>query len=68
MKTHFHPVTGLLPLLASPVSLAQSGGMMDGAWGRHWMSGGYGAPWLTVLVIAALAGFIAWLWLRHKDK
>lgn len=68
MKTSITVAAGLLPLLASEMSSAQSRGMMDGGWGSHWMNGDYGSPWLSVLVIAALAGVIVWLVLRRRDK
>lgn len=41
------------------------GGMMDG-YGFGWM-GGYGGIWLPILVVIAVAGFVAWI-VKQKGK
>lgn len=40
------------------------GGMMDG-YGSGWM-GGYGGIWVPILVVIAVAGFVAWLVTQKK--
>ncbi|OGA35264.1 MAG: hypothetical protein A3F75_01755 [Betaproteobacteria bacterium RIFCSPLOWO2_12_FULL_64_23] len=36
------------------------GGMMGG-YGAGWMGGGYGGIWVPVLIVAAIAGVVAWV-------
>lgn len=42
------------------------GGMMGGGYGSGWM-GGYGWPWMIILVLA-IAGFVAWIVTRGRNK
>jgi len=32
-----------------------------GGYGTGWMGGGYGGIWLTVLLVIAVAGLVAWI-------
>lgn len=63
--TTLRPFTlAALPLCASGAALAQSGHMMDGAWGDGWM-GGYGGVWMPILVVAVIVG-VAVMVIRRK--
>ena len=37
-----------------------SGGMMGG-YGAGWMGGGYGGIWVPILLVAVVAGVVAWV-------
>lgn len=37
-----------------------SGGMMGG-YGAGWMGGGYGGVWVPILLVAVVAGVVAWV-------
>jgi hypothetical protein len=57
MKNLFVLVAGAASLLACGVSSAQYGNMMGGGtWGSGWM--GYGGPWIPILLVAAVAGWV----------
>lgn len=56
----------LLPLLTGGAAGAQGGTMMEGHWGERWM-GGYGFPWVPVLVTAVVVALIVWL-IRRNGK
>ena len=61
MKTLFVMAVGTVTLLATRVSWAQNGNMMNGGtWGSGWM-GGYGGIWMPILLIIVVAGFVAWI-------
>jgi len=48
-------------LLATGVSLAQSGNMMNGGtWGGGWM-GGYGGIGLPILLVIVVVVLVAWI-------
>jgi hypothetical protein len=50
---------------ASGTALAQGGHMMnDGFWGGGWM-GGYGGPWVPILVVAVV-GLVAWIVVQKR--
>ena len=67
MKTLLAMAVGTVPLLATGVSLAQSGNMMNGGmWGTGWM-GGYGGIWLPILVVIVAVGLVAWV-VKQKGK
>ena len=48
------------PLLVCNAALAQSGNMMGGSWNQGWM-GGYGGPWIAVVLLVLLIGFAVWV-------
>jgi len=61
MKTLFVMTVGTVSLLATSVSWAQNGNMMNGgSWGSGWM-GGYGGIWMPILLIIVVAGLVAWI-------
>ena len=65
MKSLFALVVGMVFLLANGVSLAQSGGMMNGgSWGDGWM-GGYGGMWMPILLIVVVA-LVVWVVKQKK--
>ena len=53
-------VIGTTPLWACSAALAQNSNMMGGAW-SHGFMGGYGGPWLAVVLLVVLVGFAVWL-------
>jgi hypothetical protein len=57
---------GLVSMLASSVSSAQSGNMMNGGgmWGSHWM-GGYGGYWGPILLVVVV-GLVVWAILQKR--
>jgi hypothetical protein len=67
MKTLLTTVVGTASLLASSISLAQNGGMMNGGTGSGgWMNGygvtgGYGGIWVPTLLVIAVVGLVAWI-------
>ena len=66
MKTLRSLVVGSVPLLATGVSLAQSGNMMNGGmWGGGWM-GGYGI-WGPILLVIVVVGLVVWV-VQRKGK
>jgi hypothetical protein len=66
MKTLLAMAVGTLPLLATGVSLAQNGNMMNGGAGVGWM-GGYGGMWMLILLVIVVAGLVAWI-VQRKGK
>lgn len=61
MKTLLVMAVGTVSLLATSVSFAQNGNMMNGGtWGSGWM-GGYGGIWMPILLIIVVAGLVAWI-------
>jgi hypothetical protein len=42
------------------------GGMMGGGYGHGWM-GGFGGPWMLLLIVA-VAGLVAWIVARGRNK
>lgn len=66
MKNLLATVVGTVFLLATGVSLAQTGNMMnDGMWGSGWM-GGYGGIWVPLLFVIVVVGLVAWI-VKRKD-
>ena len=67
MKTLFAMAVGTVTLLATGVSLAQNGNMMNGGtWGDGWMGGsggmgGYGGIWVPTLLVIVVIGLVAWV-------
>jgi len=60
MKTLLAIAVGMVSLLATGVSLAQSGNMMNGGtWGVGWM-GGYGGGSMILLLIVVVV-LVAWV-------
>ena len=60
MKTLPAIAVGMVSLLATGVSLAQSGNMMNGgSWGTGWM-GGYGGGSMILLLIVVVV-LVAWI-------
>jgi uncharacterized membrane protein len=67
MKTLFAMAVGTVPLLATGVSLAQNGNMMNGGmWGTGWM-GGYGGTWVPILLVIVVVGVVVWV-IKQKGK
>ena len=61
MKTLSALAVGSVTLLTTSATLAQGGNMMnDGNWGGGWM-GGYGGPWMLILLVIVVAGLVAWI-------
>jgi hypothetical protein len=58
-------VAGAVPLLGTEVALAQNGQMMNGGmWNGGWM-GGYGGPWVPILLVVVI-GLVAWIVLQRR--
>jgi hypothetical protein len=67
MKTLLAMAVGTVLLLATGVSLAQSGNMMNGGmWGTGWM-GGYGGIWGPILLVVVVVGLVVWV-VQRKGK
>lgn len=61
MKTLLAIAVGTAPLLATSVSFAQNGYMMNGGmWDGGWM-GGYGGIWMPILLVIVIAILVAWI-------
>lgn len=66
MKTSTVAAVGMVSLLVTGVSLAQSGNMMNGGmWGSDWM-GGHGGIWTALLLGIVVAGLVAWIISRGR--
>ena len=72
MKTLLAMAVGMVTLLATGVSLAQNGNMMNGgAGGDGWMNGygamgGYGGIWVPTLLVIVVVGFVAWVVTQNR--
>lgn len=67
MKTLFAMAVGTAPLLATDVSFAQNGNMMNGGmWGIGSM-GGYGGIWVPILLVIVVVGLVVWV-VKQKGK
>ncbi len=66
MKSLMAMVVGSVSMLASGVSSAQNGGMMNGGgmWGGGWM-GGYGG-YLGPILLIAVVGLVVWVVLQRR--
>ncbi len=66
MKTLTAMAVGLPSILASGVSSAQNGNMMNGGgmWGGGWMAG-YGGYWGPIL-LAVVVGVVVWVILQKR--
>jgi hypothetical protein len=61
MKTSLALAAAAVPLLIPLVSSAQTGQMMNGGmWDGGWMVG-YGGLWTPILLVIAVAAFVAWI-------
>ena len=57
---------GTVILLATGVSFAQSGNMMNGgAWGGGSM-GGYGGIWMPILILVVVVALVVWVVKQQK--
>lgn len=66
MKTFRAMAVGMVPLLATGVSFAQSGNMMNGGtWGGGWM-GGYGGAWMPILLVIVVVALVVWVIKQKK--
>ena len=66
MKSLFSLVVGMVFLLATGVSSAQSGSMMNGgSWGGGWM-GGYGGMWMPILLVIVVVALVVWVVKQKK--
>ena len=62
MKTSIAAAVGMVSLLATGVSLAQNGNMMNGGmWGGGWMDGSGGISTPLLLVGIVVVGLVAWI-------
>ena len=53
-------------LLATGVSFAQAGNMMNGGgWGGGWM-GGYGGIWMPILMLVVVVALVVWVVKQQK--
>lgn len=55
-------VIASLPLISVTAAQAQTGPMMNGGgmWNDGWM-GGYGGPWVPLLLVIVVVGVVAWI-------
>ena len=55
-------VIASLPLMSITAAQAQAGPMMNGGgmWFDGWM-GGYGGPWVPLLLAIVMVGLVAWI-------
>ena len=66
MKTLITAAVGMASLLATGVSLAQNGNMMNGGmWDGGWMWG-YGGMWTPLLLGIVVVGLVAWIVSRGR--
>ena len=66
MRCLFALAVGTVFLLATGVSLAQSGNMMHGGWwGGGWM-GGYGGMWMPILLVIVVVALVVWVVKQKK--
>lgn len=66
MKNLHAVALGMVPVLTTDVSFAQSTNMMhDGAWGNSWM-GGYGGIWMPILMIIVVVALVVWIVKQKK--
>jgi len=62
MKALSAIAVGTASLLASGVTYAQSGNMMNGGMGSDGWMGGYGGGiWVPILVVIVVIGLVAWV-------
>ena len=67
MKNLLAGAVGMALLLATGVSFAQSGNMMNGgAWGSGGM-GGYGGIWMPILMLIVVVALVVWI-VRQQKK
>jgi hypothetical protein len=66
MKTLRALTVGTVPLLATGVSSAQNGSMMNGGMWGGWM-GGYGGVWGPILLVIVVVGLVVWV-VQRKGK
>ena len=66
MRSLFALAVGTVFLLATGVSSAQSGNMMNGGmWGGGWM-GGYGWMWMPILLVIVVVALVVWVVKQKK--
>jgi uncharacterized membrane protein len=66
MKKFRAMAVGTVSLLATGLSFAQSGNMMNGgAWGGGWM-GGYGGAWMPILLVIVVVALVVWVIKQKK--
>jgi hypothetical protein len=65
MKSLMAKVVGSVSMLASGVSSAQSGGMMNGGMGGAGWMGGYGGYWVPVLLVVVV-GLVALIVMKSR--
>lgn len=53
--------------LASSMSIAQDGRMMNGNYWSHGFMSGYGGFWFPILIVGALVGLVVWV-VKQKKK
>lgn len=60
MKSLLALTTAAVALPTGAAAWAQNGNMMGGSWGSGWM-GGYGGPWVPVLLLVAVIALAVWV-------
>jgi len=60
VKTSLAVTTAAAGLSTGAAAWAQNGNMMGGSWGSGWM-GGYGGPWVPVLLHVAVIALAVWV-------
>ena len=61
MKNLTVAAVGTAFMLATGVTLAQNGNMMNGGmWSGGWM-GGYGGMWMPILVLVVVVALVVWI-------
>jgi uncharacterized membrane protein len=72
MKAFLVIAVGNALMLATRVSCAADGHMMDGgAWGGSWMGGygvmgGYAGVWIPTLLVIAVVALVAWVVMQKR--
>ena len=61
MKTLIAAAVGMVSLLATGVSLAQNGNMMNGGMWSGGGMGGYGWMWMPILTLVVVVALVVWI-------
>ncbi len=67
MKTLIVSTVGMASLLATGVSLAQNGNMMNGGMWADGLMGGYGWMWMPILTLVVVVALVVWI-VKRGDK
>lgn len=66
MKNLLAIAVGMVPILTTGVSFAQSGNMMDGGSSCCGWMGGYGGMWMPILMIVVVVALVVWIFKQKK--